>query len=654
MDNSDIEYIAKMYREVTGQDKPGSVTIRGYADGIREYFENVIACMPGNVYWTDKNSVYLGCNDNVARALGLPSRKDIIGKTNDDLKKIAKYTTEKNDTFEHDNLEVIATGKPEINEEDPVLLADGKEIYYLTNRMPLFDENNNTIGVVGISIDITDRKEKEQLQLENEHQQAKITEQEIFRTEVGKLIHDVSTPIGTINLILNLIKQSIPESERISLVDAVGTIRGLMASLLSKYRNKDEDQGPQPTLISLFIAQVLEVEKINHTNLPIEFTHDFNDCNFSFLDINQFALKRSIANLINNAVDAIESKGIIHVGLNKKDDFIAITIQDNGKGMSQDVLEKLKNNIAITSGKKDGHGIGFTQIQETVKNNHGTISIESVLNQGTTITITFPGITPPDWFVKELRCNKQDIVVVLDDDSSIHGAWDAKFQQYKDVLSIKHFRIGSEAVAFINSFSDKSKIFLLADFELLGQKLNGIDVIRQTNVRSVLVTSHYSNKEVLKLVEANNIKILPKQLSPEVSIVINDIDLKEELTRASIVIADEGKNFVNQLASYLAENCKVKIAKYYDVIELAVQLAKCAGTNICETFYPKNTKFFINSDFKNSEDSLKLAKLLYDAGYTKLYIISGREFHEGEVPQYLTVILKPNIDEILRYASEAV
>ncbi|CAL7959718.1 hypothetical protein GAMM_110055 [Gammaproteobacteria bacterium] len=620
---------------------------------IFESLETLAPIIPANVYWFDTNNVVLGLNEYTVKAVGGSSPADFIGKTPYEF-----YPKNIADNMVEHHRKVVETGETFSQEEVIKDLTTGKIRSFNAIIAPLFDDDKKIVGSIGISSEITAEKEAARLKIENKLQQAKIAEQEIFKKDVGKLIHDISTPIGTIQMILGIIKALIPESDRIALVGAVGSIGGITDNLLSKYKNdKDEDQSPQPTPISLLLYQVIEGKKIQPANTQIEFTYDFNGCRFSFINVNQFALKRSITNLINNAVDAMDKKGTIHLGLGKKNGFIEVTIKDDGKGMPKEVLDKLKNDVAVTSGKKDGHGIGFTQICETVKNNHGTINIDSVLNQGTTITISFPEIELPSWIARELHFNQQDTVYILDDDSSIHGAWDAVFQKYKDIISIKHFILGSEAVASINSFSDKSKVFLLADFELLNQNLNGVDVIKQTNVRSILVTSHYADKDVLKLVKDNNIKVLPKQLASEVTIIIDSSTPKENTkkditNKANIIIADDTKTFIDPLAEYISKECKVKVAKYYDSAVLSDELSKCAGANVFETFYPKSTKFFINEGFKKNMSGFMLTKALHEAGYTKLYLLSGAVFDKGEIPEYLTAILKSNIDEIVKYASE--
>lgn len=50
-----------------------------------EVLENIIALMPDHVYWKDKEGVLQGCNNALAKSLGLKSRKDIVGKTDWDL-----------------------------------------------------------------------------------------------------------------------------------------------------------------------------------------------------------------------------------------------------------------------------------------------------------------------------------------------------------------------------------------------------------------------------------------------------------------------------------------------------------------------------------------------------------------------------------------
>jgi DNA-binding CsgD family transcriptional regulator len=125
------------------------------------YYENIIACMPGNVYWIDKNCKTVGCNQNVLNMFGFKSPSEFKRLTFKEMKKIGKWSTEATRTFEEDTRSVIETGQAKLNiEEPPIPHCNRGLIYFLSSRTPLFDKKNNVVGVIGISIDVTQRKQE--------------------------------------------------------------------------------------------------------------------------------------------------------------------------------------------------------------------------------------------------------------------------------------------------------------------------------------------------------------------------------------------------------------------------------------------------------------------------------------------------------------
>ncbi|MCC2667500.1 MAG: hypothetical protein K0S63_1416 [Gammaproteobacteria bacterium] len=193
--------------------------------------------------------------------------------------------------------------------------------------------------------------------------------------------------------------------------------------------------------------------------------------------------------------------------------------------MPPEVINKIMNKVAFTAGKQNGHGIGMTQIHDTLARYHGRLSIDSELDKGTRITIRFPRASAPSWVAEQLTLSKGDTVLVLDDEPSIHSAWEMRLAPYGQDLTIVHFEIGQDVIDFVSSLTPekKSKVYLLTDYELLNQKLNGINVIHQTQLtRVVLVTSHYNNQNVCQEAIQANIKILPKEMASDVPITILD------------------------------------------------------------------------------------------------------------------------------------
>lgn len=136
--------------------------------------EKFASLIPAPVSWVDANGIALGANALLLRAVG--ATKVVLGKSLYEF-----YPKDIADSTIKIIKQVIKEKRLVEVEEKVVDVETGKTRWFLASRTPLFDDaGENVIGIICISIDITDRKEKEQLQLENEHQKAKLQEGEIF------------------------------------------------------------------------------------------------------------------------------------------------------------------------------------------------------------------------------------------------------------------------------------------------------------------------------------------------------------------------------------------------------------------------------------------------------------------------------------------
>ena len=128
-----------------------------------------------------------------------------------------------------------------------------------------------------------------------------------------------------------------------------------------------------------------------------------------------------ISNLLNNSFEAIEgNKGCIQLTLRRENGQIKIIIEDDGNGMPPEITDKIMNNIIVTAGKSNGCGIGYTQVRENLKASNGQILIESTIAKGTKVILSFPIVDPPNWIAQQISLPKGAVVVVIDDDPSIH------------------------------------------------------------------------------------------------------------------------------------------------------------------------------------------------------------------------------------------
>jgi diguanylate cyclase (GGDEF)-like protein/PAS domain S-box-containing protein/putative nucleotidyltransferase with HDIG domain len=117
-----------------------------------EVLTNILSTIPHHVFWKDRNSVYLGCNANYARAAGLSSPEEIIGKTDFDL----PWTPEEAEEYREFDRHVMESGEP-VTEREERYNGD-PDTYGLTSKVPLHDADGKVVGILGITQDITDRK----------------------------------------------------------------------------------------------------------------------------------------------------------------------------------------------------------------------------------------------------------------------------------------------------------------------------------------------------------------------------------------------------------------------------------------------------------------------------------------------------------------
>jgi len=319
--------------------------------------------------------------------------------------------------------------------------------------------------------------------------------------------------------------------------------------------------------------------------------------------------------------------------------------------MSEKVLNKLRNKIAITDGKEDGHGIGMGQVRRALEENDGTMQIESKVDKGTTITLRLPIIPTPDWLVREVVISKGDTIIILDDDPSIHGVWDGKFEDYRKIVNIQHFTNGEETIDFIKSKKlDRKKVILLTDYELVSQKLDGLSVAEKTKIpRTILVTSHFDNLKIRQGIVEANIKLLPKQMATDILIKeVESVDSsksKKSANKTKTVILDDDNIFADGLQGILEKSGK-KADVYNNGKGFLEEYAK----------YPKETKFCLDYNIGNVT-GLEIAKILNQAGYNNLYLLTGYDEDVikdkvKKLPDYIIKVLsKTNIDEVIEVLS---
>lgn len=160
--------------------------------------KEIIYQMPGNVYWSDKEGYYLGCNHNIVKLVNGKSDKDIIGKTLHDL-----FDVEIADKIGQIDKQVMYQNNEQTSEETAVDNKGNKAIY-LTRKIPLTNGAGEVRGLLGISFDITAQKEAEKLRKEKKIAEATINR---LTAVAGSIAHQITNPLASVKIAYEFIQE---------------------------------------------------------------------------------------------------------------------------------------------------------------------------------------------------------------------------------------------------------------------------------------------------------------------------------------------------------------------------------------------------------------------------------------------------------------
>ncbi len=169
----------------------------------RNLLQSVIHTAPIRVFWKDRESRYLGCNQLFAKDAGETAPEHVIGKSDVDL-----AWGKQAELYRADDRQVMESGLPKFDFEEPQTAPDGKLIWLRTSKVPLCDETNQVVGVLGVSEDITERKRAEEALRESEER----LQQALEASGVGTWRVDLRTGLDTRDAGLNRLLGLPPET----------------------------------------------------------------------------------------------------------------------------------------------------------------------------------------------------------------------------------------------------------------------------------------------------------------------------------------------------------------------------------------------------------------------------------------------------------
>lgn len=333
-----------------------------------------------------------------------------------------------------------------------------------------------------------------------------------------QVAHDIRSPVTSLSILINRNEKNLKPELAKSLLQAADNIHDIANDVLNRHRkNVIDNQNSIETsqvLVNTLLQEVVSEKRINNASKNVQVL--LNDqSNFCFVKMKKGTLRRSVANLIENAIQAIQISGKVTVLVNQADGFCEISIIDNGCGIEESMLAKIVEKGG-TYGKHDGSGLGLSSAKKNIEDAGGSLSIRSKVNEGTMVKILIPLVEAPLWIATEINLAKISKIKVVDDERSMVAAWSEKLKStsFSGALS---FVSPSDIDA--EMFSDDENTLYLMDYDIKGYKKNGIEIISEKGIlkNSILVTGHFDDESIREKSKKLGLKILPKTLIENIS-----------------------------------------------------------------------------------------------------------------------------------------
>ena len=339
--------------------------------------------MPDQIYFKDTESRFIKNSMAQVRLLGLSDPLQVVGKTDFDFFPHAQRSYE-------GEQEIIRSGTPLVDFEENVVWPDGHGTWLSTTKVPLRDHTGKIIGTMGISRDITDRKQNADALQKTQD------ELEAFSYSVS---HDLRAPLRGIDgwslALLEDYGEKLDQQGReyIQRVRAETQHMGeLIDDLLQLSRITRSTLHTEAVDLSAVAGEIVARLQENKPQRCVEFIIQKG----LIANGDAHLLEAALTNLLDNAFKFTGKKpqARIEFGQIELKGEPAFFVRDNGAGFDMHFAKKLFGAFQRMHAASEfpGTGIGLATVQRIIHRHGGRIWAESVVNQGATFYFTLEAV----------------------------------------------------------------------------------------------------------------------------------------------------------------------------------------------------------------------------------------------------------------------
>ncbi len=388
----------------------------------------------------------------------------------------------------------------------------GKPFPALLTAAPIPDEQGTLLGIVRVSIDLTERRN-----LEEQFRQSQ--KMDAVGRLAGGIAHDFNNLLTVIRLNTEIIMEGFdptdPRSEDVKQIRAAAERASSLTRQLLAFSRK---QMLQPRVLDLN-SVVNSVEPMLKRLIGEDITIHSSCSARGYIVADPGQLEQILVNLVVNARDAMPQGGTISIetGNVELDEtytsehapvipgrYVMLAVGDNGVGMSRDIREHAFDPFFTTKEAGKGTGLGLATVYGIVKQSGGYVWIYSEPGLGTTLKLYFPEVSSATAFkAEEYKAATKDgargseTILLVEDEEAVRGLTSRILQrQGYRVIAAQH---GKEAMDIATKEEGRIDL-VLTDIVMPGMNGRGL-VERLAGIRpriKSLYMSGYTDDDIVR------------------------------------------------------------------------------------------------------------------------------------------------------------
>jgi PAS domain S-box-containing protein len=372
------------------------------------------------------------------------------------------------------------------------------------------DDAGNLLGFINILRDATERRDAEEKLVQAREQLAMSQKMEAIGKLTGGIAHDFNNLLmiigGSAQIFARLLDPKLPRA-----IEAIQTAAKRGESLTRQLLTFSRHQHLSPTVVDLNAA-IKNMRTMIESSLRGNIVYNENIGNGVWpVKIDLAELELAIVNIAVNARDAMPNGGTFtlsvsevtvnqEIGDNRFEGaFLAIAFSDTGTGIPPNLLSKMFDPFFTTKEVGKGTGLGLSQVYGFAHQAGGTVTADSKLGQGTTITVYLPSCADEQITSEEVSAAKtrtqhsqRQTVLVVDDSADVAEVTSSLFEHlgYETI-----YRDSAEAA--LELLESGTKIDLVFSDIVMPGTIDGVGLTREIRSRypnlPVALTTGYSD-----------------------------------------------------------------------------------------------------------------------------------------------------------------